>query len=136
MILASAVDCDYGFLEELALEGDPGFSYSYGVDGTPARFWQARETEAANKEKPTSEYMRYLVSVLRLPHCKETGPDGKVYFVWPRVHCSARTAKDWDDLKGLYTDEQIDQMRTGDIYYGFRVGILEDGDWVYFIAGD
>lgn len=46
------------------------------------------------------------------------------------------TPADWEDIRGLYPDELIDQMRTGDSFLGFRVGILEDGDWVYFIAGD
>jgi hypothetical protein len=135
-ILDAASACDYEKLETLALAGQSGFSYSYGVDGSPAKFWAAREKEAANKDKPTSEYMRYLVSVIQLPYCEEDGPDGKHYFVWPRAHCSARTHADWQQLKGLYTQDQIDQMELGDLYVGFRVGILENGDWVYFIAGD
>ena len=83
-----------------------------------------------------SEYLRFLVQTLELPYCEEKSPDGQTYFVWPRVHCRARTAADWEDIRGLYPDELIDQMRTGDSFLGFRIGILEDGDWVYFIAGD
>lgn len=135
-IIELAIDCQYEGLEGLALEGDPIFSYSFGDDGSPARFWQQRERDARRNDAPTSEYMRYLVSILQLPHCVETPPDGKTYYVWPRVHCSDRTAEDWNDLEGLYPAEEIEQMRDGDIYYGFRVGILENGDWVYFIAGD
>lgn len=135
-IIVAAIACDYETLEEIALAEGEGFSFSYGGDESPGRFWRQREREARRFGEPTSEYMRYLVSILDLPYCKESGPDGEVYYVWPRVHCSARTASDWDDLEGLYTDEQIEMMRTGDSYLGFRVGILEDGDWVYFIAGD
>ncbi|MEA2451952.1 MAG: hypothetical protein QOG04_662 [Actinomycetota bacterium] len=135
-IIGAAIGCDYDGLETLALEGRQGFSYNYGADGSPADFWRVRERDARANGQPTSEYMRYLVSILDLPYCEEDGPDGEHYFVWPRVHCNARTDSDWNDLKGLYTKEQIDQMRTGDMYYGFRVGILEDGDWVYFISGD
>ena len=135
-IIVAAIACDYETLEEIALAAGDGFSFSYGGDESPARFWRQRERDAQRFAEPTSEYMRYLVSILDLPYCKESGPDGRVYYVWPRVHCGARTAGDWDDLKGLYTDEQIEMMRTGDSYLGFRVGILESGDWVYFIAGD
>ena len=135
-VIDAAVACDYEVLEEIALAEGEGFSFSFGGDESPARFWRQREREARRFGEPTSEYMRYLVSILELPYCQEDGPDGEAYYVWPRVHCSARTASDWDDLEGLYTDEQIDMMRTGNSYLGFRVGVLEDGDWVYFIAGD
>lgn len=136
-IVQAAFACDYERLEALALQGREGFSYSFGiVDGTPSAFWSDRERHARRTGEKTDEYIRYLVETLALPYCEEDGPDGEHYFVWPRVHCSARTHADWKDLKGLYTPKQIDQMRTGDLYYGFRVGILEDGDWVYFIAGD
>lgn len=66
----------------------------------------------------------------------ETVSKDEVYYVWPRVHCSTRTSSDWDQVRDLYTDEEIEQMRDADAYYGFRVGIVENGDWIYFIAGD
>ena len=141
-ILNAALDCDYEELERLALEGREFFSYSFGVEKSPASFWRAREREARRSGQETSEYMRYLIEILQRPYCTErnddgTGTDTKVtYYIWPRVHCSNRTAEDWNDLKGVYTNDQIQQMRAADLYYGFRVGILEDGDWVYFIAGD
>ncbi len=141
-ILDAAVECDYDELERLALEGRPGFSYSFGIEKSPASFWRARERDARRLDRETSEYLRYLVQILHLPHCRERQDDGTgteseaVYYVWPRVHCSARSAEDWNDLEDLYTDEQIEEMRKANIYFGFRVGILEDGDWVYLIAGD
>lgn len=134
-IVDLALNCDYEALEDLALQGT-GFSYSFGDDGSPASFWRAREREARTRAEPTSEYMRYLVEVLQLPECRERSAEGETYVIWPRVHCSARADADWDDLEGLYTDDEIEQMRAGDIYYGFRVGILKNGDWAYFIAGD
>lgn len=135
-IIEAAIECDYRRLQELALEGRDGFGYSFGVDGPPATFWREREREAREQRAAASEYMRFLVQTLELPYCEEEGPDGETYFVWPRVHCRARTDADWEDIRGLYPDEMIEQMRTGDVFYGFRVGILADGDWVYFIAGD
>lgn len=135
-IIGAAISCDYEHLQGLALDGRKGFTFSYGAETSAAIFWKAREREAAKTGDENSEYMRYLVSILDLPYCKEKVPNGDTYYVWPRVQCNARTDADWNDLKGQYTQEQIDQMRTGDLYYGFRVGILEDGDWQYFVAGD
>lgn len=147
-ILDAALRCDYGALEDLALLEGQGFTYSYGApDGSPAAFWRAREREARTSIRceqsrscttgnPELEYMRFLVETLELPYCKEKVPNGDVFYVWPRVQCNDRTSEDWDDLQGLYSEEEIEQMRTGDMYYGFRVGIVDDGDWQYFVAGD
>jgi hypothetical protein len=140
-IISAATSCDYRRLGQLALAGRQGFTFSYGSETEPGKFWRDREREARKKHIATSEYMRYLVQVLSLPYCHERGPDGSnnktvMYYEWPRVQCRHRTTADWQDLKGLYTQKQIDQMRLGDIYYGFRVGITVDGDWVYFVAGD
>ena len=142
-ILMHAFQCRFESLEEVALAGGPNFQFSYGVEEGAASFWADREREARRKDEPAQSYMRGLVSVLHMPFCKESQDDGSgtntelVYYIWPRVHCADhRTDQDWKPLKRLYTDEQIDQMREGDLYFGFRVGILENGDWVYFIAGD
>ena len=141
-ILGAAMACDFRELDRLALDGRPYFSYSFSVEQNPASFWRAREREARRLDLETSEYLRYLVQILHLPYCKESQDDGTgtdtelVFYIWPRVHCSERTAEDWKDVEGVYTNEQIERMRSADLYYGFRVGIIEDGDWVYFIAGD
>jgi hypothetical protein len=143
-IIVAAIACDYDKLESLALQDGEGFGYSYGVEDSPSSFWRDREREHPNRPQTDFPgYMEGLVSVLDMPYCKESNDDGTgtntlaVYYVWPRVHCAGhRTADDWNDLKGLYTDEHIEEMRTNDLYYGFRVGIRENGDWEYFIAGD
>jgi hypothetical protein len=134
-IVERAILCDYEGLEDLALEGRKGFSFSFGADEGPAAFWEAREREARRRNLPTSEYMRYLVALLQLPYCEERS-GGDTYFIWPRVHCRKHTDADWNDVEGLYPEDQFEQMRASDSYLGFRVGILENGDWVYFIAGD
>ena len=142
-IMGNGITCQFEFLQHLAEQGDPAFHYSFGVEESPARFWADREREAHRRGEKSWSYAYGLVRVLSMPHCKESQDDGtgrdteKIYYVWPRVHCAAhRTDEDWNDLKGLYTDEQIEMMRESDLYIGFRVGILEDGDWAYFIAGD
>ena len=37
---------------------------------------------------------------------------------------------------GLYTQEQIDSMKAGGSYLGYRTAITADGDWQFFVAGD
>jgi hypothetical protein len=135
-VIDAAITCDYRRLQQLALGGREGFSYSFGVEESPADFWRARERDARQQRAASSEYLRFLVQTLELPYCEEESPGGELFFIWPRVHCGARTPADWEHIRGLYPDELIDEMRTNDIFYGFRIGIVEDGDWVYFIAGD
>jgi hypothetical protein len=47
-----------------------------------------------------------------------------------------RTDADWDALRGLYTDEQVEQFQAADSYTGWRTAITDAGDWMYFVAGD
>ena len=38
---------------------------------------------------------------------------------------------------GLYTQEQVDEMKAGGTgYLGYRTAITADGDWQFFVAGD
>jgi hypothetical protein len=40
-------------------------------------------------------------------------------------------------MRVLYTDEEIQSMKeTFGGYLGWRVGIREDGTWLYFVSGD
>ncbi len=135
-IIVAAVACDYDELENLALGGREGFGFSFGGETDPSEFWRDREREAKESGAQFSEYMHYLVSILELPHCTDQLPNGDFYYIWPRAHCENRSAADWEDLEGLYNQKQIEEFRSMDLYYGFRIGILEDGDWQYFNTGD
>jgi hypothetical protein len=39
-------------------------------------------------------------------------------------------------VSGLYPQEQVDQMKAGGMYLGYRTAITPDGDWQFFVAGD
>jgi hypothetical protein len=127
-ILAAARARDYDGLEALL---DPAtFSYSFGEDGDPIGYWRNLE-----KEGHVPVLGDILPIVLGTPFAKQDD-----IYVWPSA--AAKEAPDWteDDLesmRALYTDEEIESMReTLGGYLGWRVGIREDGTWLYFVAGD
>jgi hypothetical protein len=126
-IFDAAVACDF---EALAAEAGNDFSYTFGDrNGGPAQYWQAREGEGV-------PVLRTLVQVLNLPPAERDELEGRPYRSWPSADQETRTDADWDALRGLYTDEQVDQFRQADMYTGWRTGIDDQGTWMYFVAGD
>jgi hypothetical protein len=55
---------------------------------------------------------------------------------WPSADQEVRTDTDWNALKGMYTDEQVAGFKSSDLYTGYRVGVTDAGDWMYFVSGD
>ena len=81
-----------------------------------------------------------LLLVLDLGHAVvDDGAGGQIY-VWP----AAFAYPSWDqipdhlveELESLYTPDELDTIATLGSYGGWRVGIGEDGDWMFFVAGD
>jgi len=132
-VFDAAVACDYETLEEVALEEGEGFTYSYGGDESAAAFW--REREEAAEEEPGPKPMRALAAILALPFTRnETGS-----YAWPTAYRESPAAADWQAIvdAGLYTQEQVDSMKSGGSgYLGYRTAITADGDWQFFVAGD
>lgn len=128
-IAEAAVDCDYERLDELA--GDD-ISYSFGEEGAFAAYLRRREVEG-------TEPLRYLVGLLDRPHASIEGQEGTEY-VWP----SAFAYEDWSQvppeereaLEPLYGEDDFGRFEQFGGYIGYRVGIAEDGNWRYFVAGD
>jgi hypothetical protein len=66
--------------------------------------------------------------------------DGPDIYVWP----AAFTYESWDDIPDQYREElyeifgegELDQIAGFGSYVGWRVGIDEQGNWLYFVAGD
>ena len=78
--------------------------------------------------------MRALATILTLPYTRnESGS-----YAWPTAYSENPTEEAWQALveTGLYTQEQIDQMKTAGSYLGWRTAITADGDWQFFVAGD
>ncbi|MQA99800.1 MAG: hypothetical protein GEU78_05845 [Actinobacteria bacterium] len=132
-IVEAAVLCDYRELARLGTGGD-GFSYGAG-SGDPARYWERLERDPDGDEEP----MALLVGTLELPHCVERATSaGVTLYAWPGVQCSTSTDEDYDSLveSGLYTEQQVRAFKDAGGFLGWRIGITEEGDWLYFTAGD
>jgi hypothetical protein len=129
-VFDAALACDYEALEEIALEQGEGFTFSYGAgpDDSAAAYW--RELEESGAEQP----LRVLATILTLPHTRnESGS-----YAWPSAYSESPTDEAWQALDdaGLYTQEELDQMKAGGMYLGYRTAITAQGDWQFFVAGD
>jgi hypothetical protein len=128
----AAVACDYGHLEVLARANGDRFTFTFGDADGPTAYW--REQEASGDEP-----LRFLAEMLQRPFGEVTLGEGVVY-VWP----SAATYESWADippeaqdaLRPLYGDEDFALFEEFGAYSGYRVGITDAGDWLYFVAGD
>jgi hypothetical protein len=128
-VFEAAVACDYDTLEEVALEKGAGFTFSYGGETDASEHWQRLEEEG------TEEPMRALATILTLPNTRNEAGS----YAWPSTYNESPTDADWQAVvdAGLYTQEQIDLMKTqGTGYLGWRTAITPDGDWQFFVAGD
>ena len=123
-IADAAVECDFDALQALALQGETGFTYSYGGETSAADFW-------AGAEEREEDVMRILVESLR-----QDGHEYQGNWVWPTAYTDSPTDADWEALEGLYPQDQLDSMRRSGSFLGYRVGITPAGDWIFFVAGD
>jgi hypothetical protein len=127
ILLEAAVACDSATLVDLATSD--GTSLSFG-GGSPEELLGLPDVEG-----------RYLALAVLLsgttPATTTVEGQGPVT-VWPAAFAEGATDADWQEIvdAGLYTQAEVDQMRAGGGYYGWRVGIAEDGTWQFFIAGD
>ena len=108
--------CDWQLLEGLALSGHPEFGYGTGFRNDPAGYWRTFD--------PCDRNARHLLRLL----------DGEGTDVPARDY--HRIFKDEDMTLYLWPAEAevpFDDPRNS--YFGFRLGILEDGDWLFFVKG-
>lgn len=106
------------------------FKYTFGenIPAGPIAYWQEQR-----KEGPRDPFAE-MKKVLQMPYDKQLS-----YYVWPGVFVRGAeewTAEDKETLAKIATVEEIKGYKDFGAYIGYRVGIHEDGTWVYFIAGD
>ncbi|MGI9624576.1 MAG: hypothetical protein ACR2PK_17220, partial [Acidimicrobiales bacterium] len=129
-IARAALNCDYDGLT--ALTNDE-FVYSFGEPpgGDAGAFWSS--AEAAGDEP-----LRFMVELVKLPVTVDASGSPEFY-VWPEAFTIAwedLTDEQQDDVRILYDDEAMDLFEQFGSYIGYRLAIDENGDWVFFIAGD
>ena len=103
----------YDGLAEIALRGDALFTYSFGGDD-PAGSW--RQDEAAGQP-----VLRTHIRLMNTPFASREVIDG---------------TQERDALRPVYNDEDFLGFDAAGSYVGYRVGITDTGDWVFFVGGD
>ena len=124
-IFEAALACDYDALQAVALDGEPGFTYSYGGETSAADFWRGEEERDGRP-------LAILSRILAMPHTRnEAG-----FYAWPAAYSEHPTVEAWNDLEAVYSRDEINAWRDLGSYLGYRVGITPAGEWQFFVAGD
>lgn len=128
-IINTAPTCNFEALESITAEF---FTASFG-GGEPAELW-------TNEEEQGYEPMYWLMAILDLPHATMETSDGLMY-IWPAAAAhdgpwDTTPEADQEALRALYDDDDFESFAQFGGYIGYRVGITENGDWSFFVAGD
>lgn len=131
-IFEAAMACDYEQLNALA---PADLSYTFGGPfDSPGYYWARQELLG------TGEPMSWLARLLALPATSTTVEGLGDMFIWPSVSgrdATDATAEEIAQLRELgVSEDEINFMLDGSGYLGYRIGIMDDGTWMYFIAGD
>jgi hypothetical protein len=126
-IIAAATACDFEMLEGLA---GASFSTSFGGGGN--------ENLALWNDKGLAPTVT-LLHLLDMSHAIIPGAAGDIY-VWPAAHAYETWEQvvqdDLDDLAMIHSEDELESFASADGYLGWRIGISEDGTWLFFTAGD
>jgi hypothetical protein len=119
---------DYEALKSLIDE--EGFEYTFGgpFPGGPTAYWRSIE----RREQP----LDVLAAILELPHAYQ--PESKIY-VWPDAFSrkpATFTTAEKAELAQAIGEQAVTAFEQFVNYLGYRAGIDEDGDWVFYVAGD
>ena len=126
-ILAAARARDFDALRGLI--PDEGFTFSFGGETDPIRYWKRLESR---------DHVPVIGDIL--PAVLETDPGfERGVFVWP-TQATEDPAR-WDPadieaLAGIHAEEDVRAFQEAGLYYGWRLGIDRNGTWVFFVAGD
>lgn len=120
-------------IDGLAGVAAPGFVTSFGGGGIDNL---ARWEEEGYGEMDT------LIRLFGTSHAVTELEDGPDIYVWPAAFAYDR----WEDIPpeyltelmelGVYTEGELDEIAKFGSYAGWRVGIDEYGNWLFFVAGD
>lgn len=127
-IAQAAKERDYEKLAALASK--ESFNYSFGgpYEGGFAEYLKLEEKNTG------VDIFDRITKILSMPYYKQEN-----VYAWPNIF--GVNAADWseDDLAALReiaTDKEIESYKTNGSYLGWRIGIREDGEWLFFVAGD
>jgi hypothetical protein len=124
-IVAAASSCD---ITALSMLGGDTVAFSFGGEPDAGRYWRWNEQEGYGA-------LGRIVDILALPFLIEEWPTGR-HFIWPSAFQEFPTEDDWQALTAVFNEEDVDLFREFGYYIGMRVGIAEDGTWIFAIEGD
>ena len=116
--------------EELASLASPIIRYTFGVNTEGGFEDDLRQSEENYHTSPFD----LIPKLLSLPYAHEND-----LYVWPGLFL--KTADEWTEediehMRTLISDEEIEGYRQFGAYIGYRIAINENGEWVYYLAGD
>lgn len=127
-IVTAATACDFEALEDLAVDD---FTSSFGGGGVEnLELW----------EDQGQTPMATLLHLFDMNHAAVPVEGGEIY-VWP----ASATYESWqetvseeelEELTRIHTEEELDQFASAGGYLGWRTAIDQEGNWLYFGAGD
>ena len=81
-----------------------------------------------------------LVGLLERPYGTVDTPQRRRQYVWPSAFAYDQweqvPADEREALTPLYDEDDFAGFEQFGAYIGHRVGIAENGDWLFFVAGD
>ncbi len=135
-IVAAAITCyidELGRLAGVGPNGRPGpeLVTSFGGEGFSSLLEWEDDGQAP---------LALLVRLLGLPPGSQEYEDLPTIYYWPRAFLydtwDEIPEEDIADLLTVFTQEELDEISGFGSYAGWRVGIGEDGEWRFFVAGD
>jgi hypothetical protein len=133
-IIGAASDCDFDGLAGIAAaDGSPDLTTSFGGGGID---------NLARWEEEGYGEMGTLIRLFGTSHAVTEMQDGPDIYVWPAAFAYDR----WEDIPpeyltelmdlGVYGEGELDEIAKFGSYTGWRIGIDEYGNWLFFVAGD
>lgn len=130
-IATAASQCQY---DVLALIGGDTLNYSFDADERgAARYWALGEYFGVN-------HIQMLLHLVSYDSAASVAGDATEVYGWPKASVLPVTAFDESVRQQLVdlglTPEQVEETMTTGSYYGYRIAIDLEGNWLWFVAGD
>ena len=133
-LLAAAKSGDISKLKAI-LEAEPlSVTVSFGMPEDPISF--LKETSA---DKQGVEILARLAEALEAPYAASDEGAGEVFYTWPYLaleRMNELTPEQQVDAIRLVGYDALKEFQQYDAWYGWRVGIADQGEWLFFVAGD
>ena len=122
-LLLAARAADWAAIGAL-IPTDVLFTFSYGGETDAVAYYESLEEDIA----------ALIVELLE----GDFAQLGQIV-VWPALHARtpfALDAQERAELVARYGADEVDAWERGGAYLGWRLGITDEGDWIFLVSGD